>query len=48
MRRVGTLVLPLETAPRLSVAEDEDRWGGVKLFGLTYAAGFLFMTLFLA
>lgn len=48
MRRVGTLVLPLETAPLLSAADDADRWDGLKLFGLTYTAGFLFVTLFLA
>ena len=33
MRRVGTLVLPLETAPLLSAA-DKERWGGLKLFGI--------------
>lgn len=48
MRRVGTLVLPLETAPVLSLTADEERWASLRLFGLTYAAGFLFVTLFLA
>lgn len=46
MRRVGTLVLPLPAGPALQA--DEERWSGLKLFGWTYAAGFLFMTLFLA
>ncbi len=49
MRRVGTLVLPLQAGPALPLdTADEDRWAGLKLFTWTYAAGFLFMTLFLA
>jgi hypothetical protein len=51
MRRRFALVPSLQTAPEMGIADGRmgDGWvGNLKLFGLTYAAGFLFVSLLIA
>jgi hypothetical protein len=51
MRRRFAHVSSLQTSPdtRIAVGQaGEQRLGDLKLFGLTYAAGFLFVSLFIA
>lgn len=51
MRRRFASVPSLQTAPEMGIAEERmgEGWtGNLKLFGLTYAAGFLFVSLFIA
>jgi hypothetical protein len=51
MRRRFAFVPSLQTGPEMGIAEGRmgQGWvGNLKLFGLTYAAGFLFVSLLIA